>query len=364
MTLRRSVEFVDLMGNDQMAAAITSNGELYTWGCGALGLFTEEGAPLEFADRPTQVLALLGFAVLEVSVGATHILALVADPADPTRKRVFGYGDGSKGQLGKKGPDVCWSELEFFANKKPYRVCAGNGTSFVCCGEEVKGTVHRGTTCCVTGVSPIRDVVYFRKDGKEGFRCWSKECVGSLPSIVLATKNPIAGLSDKPWPNFDEIKVQSGPTAAAICGSCKSTIAKDCAVYRSAVTEALGETVCETCFFRTPTTFQAMVYYRISSVELAATELPLMSMGRLYDVASDSLIISVNSVYKYEFPRAVVAAVTKPSLAEFLEEFRAFEYKHDIDILDVLNDCFMEKDIKIESLSSKVELPLNFVSLR
>ena len=357
----RTVEFVDLTGNEQMAAAVTSTGELYTWGCGPLGIFTDEGLALELADRPTQVLALVGFTVLEVSVGSSHILALVADPAEPGKRRVFGFGDNSKGQLGKKTAEFGWTELEFFGNKKPYKVCAGNETSFVCCGEEVKGVLHRDTTCCLTGVSPIKDILFFRPEPKLKF--WSRDCLDQLPDLVFATRNPIANIHDKPWPNFAELK--SGPAISSLvvtCTECKQQIPGDSAVYRSAITESPGTSFCESCFFKTPTSFQAMIYYRVAKSGNMPAELPLLSLGRIYEVATDSLIISVNSVYKYEFPKAFVAGAVKPALADFLDEFKAFEYQNDLDVLDVLNDCFMEKDIKIEGLSSKAELPLNFVS--
>lgn len=338
-----------------MAAAITSKGELYTWGSGPLGLFTEEGVPLEMMDRPTKVIVLDEYNVLEVSVGTNHLLALVSDKKIPEKRMVFGFGDNAKGQLGCKDLTASFVNIEFFNNKKPYKVCAGNMASIVCCGEEKKGTIHTGTTCCQTGITPIKDLLFFRKDKEKGFKCWSKECLSNLPEITMATRHPIANIEGKDWPYLNEIKlVMAKGDVQIVCISCKVKI--EGAIYKGATADNSSSVLCESCFMRTPSTFVPAIFYRISSPNLQG-ELPTYPINKFYEVASDSLMLNVTPGYKFHFPNFI----PRPGLEELLAEMKEFDSTHDADILELLNDYLVQKDMKIDQISLKTELPIAYV---
>ena len=336
-----------------MAAAITSKGELYTWGSGALGLFSEEGVPLEMMDRPTKVVALENYNVLEVSVGSNHILALVSDRKSPEKRLVFGFGDNSKGQLGCKDLTTTFENIEFFNNKKPYKVCAGNMASIVCCGEEKKGTIHTGTTCSQTGITPIKDLLFFRKDKVNGFKCWSKDCLSNLPEITMVTRHPISNIESKDWPNLNEIKLVNKSDVQVNCTSCKAKI--EGAIYKGATTDH-PSLLCELCFMRTPSTLVPAIFYRISYPNLHG-ELPTFPISKFYEVASDSLLLNITPGYKFHFPNFI----PKPGLEELLKEMKEFDSSNDADILDLLNDYLVQKDMKIEQISLKTEIPILYV---
>ena len=336
-----------------MAAAITSKGELYTWGSGALGLFSEEGVPLEMMDRPTKVVALENYNVLEVSVGSNHILALVSDRKSPEKRMVFGFGDNSKGQLGCKDLTTTFENIEFFNNKKPYKVCAGNMASIVCCGEEKKGTIHTGTTCSQTGITPIKDLLFFRKDKINGFKCWSKDCLSNLPEITMVTRHPISNIESKDWPNLNEIKLVNKSDVQVNCTSCKAKI--EGAIYKGATTDN-PSLLCELCFMRTPSTLVPAIFYRISYPNLHG-ELPTFPISKFYEVASDSLLLNITPGYKFHFPNFI----PKPGLEELLKEMKEFDSSNDADILDLLNDYLVQKDMKIEQISLKTEIPILYV---
>ncbi|RWS12697.1 E3 ubiquitin-protein ligase HERC2-like protein [Dinothrombium tinctorium] len=83
-----------VVGNSY-SAAITSNGELYTWGCGSYGKLGNGSSEDVFV--PTLVTALKDFQVIDVSLGFgdAHTLALTSD------KVVWSWGDGDFGKLGR-----------------------------------------------------------------------------------------------------------------------------------------------------------------------------------------------------------------------------------------------------------------------
>ena len=71
------------------AAAATTNGEMFAFGCGALGGKDPRGFPVRVPDAPSDV--------YDVACGEYFTLASTADGG------LFGWGDGNSGQLGTSG---------------------------------------------------------------------------------------------------------------------------------------------------------------------------------------------------------------------------------------------------------------------
>eukprot|EP00826_Nyctotherus_ovalis_P030602 TRINITY_DN24423_c0_g2_i2.p1 TRINITY_DN24423_c0_g2~~TRINITY_DN24423_c0_g2_i2.p1 ORF type:complete len:344 (+),score=50.53 TRINITY_DN24423_c0_g2_i2:143-1174(+) len=128
LSYAHDIEFTDLVGCENMAAAITRQGELYTWGKaykGALGLYNTEGSALEEANIPTKIALPEGTTVMHAAVGFSHMLVL-AHEKGTNRRIIYGFGDNSKNQLGEKDINVYKSTITFFADKVPYLVAAGH----------------------------------------------------------------------------------------------------------------------------------------------------------------------------------------------------------------------------------------------
>ena len=352
------IEFVDLAGAEQMAAAITSNGELFTWGIapnGALGLRSLEGFALELAETPTKVEALSEYQVLEVSVGLNHMLALVSDRANPKSRKVFGFGDNSKGQLGHIDLSTNFCEIPYFDAMKPYRVCAGHEASFVCCGEDIKGVVHKDTICCVNGVTPVKDIIYFRNDSETGFVAWCKDCASYLPAVVMATRFPIEKMEERDWVPLDDL-FEEGSGEVKLCTECRKQV--EGAIFYSAVSESTA-VLCEKCFLRTPSLFEPVIFYRLASATMRF-KYPLRSLKDYFDPVADSLVLTVSSGYKYLFPPSIIRSISSPKLEEYLAELSAFDTQYDYELLDLLNEYLMEKDTKIETISLKNDISLPY----
>lgn len=83
------------------SAAITSNGELYTWGRGNYGRLGHGSS--EDQNTPMLVTALKGYTVVDVSCGSgdSQTLAVTNDGV------VYSWGDGDYGKLGRGGSDGC-----------------------------------------------------------------------------------------------------------------------------------------------------------------------------------------------------------------------------------------------------------------
>jgi len=354
------IEFVDLTGNDQMAAAITSKGELYTWGCGPLGIIDYNGISLEIADKPTKVNFFNNYFVKEVSIGNNHILVMAAPKSSINEMHIFAFGDNSKGQLGiENAPPNSWVEIEFFQTSKPYKIAAGENCSFVCCGEEIKGITHKNSICSITGETPIKDVLFFRLD-ENGYQYWSKDGIEFLPNCVLATKNPISDLEEKPWILLND-QIENAGDFEENCMNCKRIIKKNEPIYRSAVQDFKENKLCENCFLKTSSQFEIGVYYRFSNSSLLYKEMPLYELAKIYNKTPDFLRLAITPIYKYEFPANIDTKLSlKPSLTEFLEKQAKFEQQHDFDIIDLLNDFMIERDAKIETLQTKTDFPLNY----
>lgn len=84
--------------NAAQSAALTHDGELFLWGW-------RGGEPTLL---PTIVKEMKDQSVLQVSLGAFHIAALVSDRG---RRLVFTWGNGSRGQLGHGNLNVRRSRL-------------------------------------------------------------------------------------------------------------------------------------------------------------------------------------------------------------------------------------------------------------
>ena len=357
--MNRDIEFVDLVGCENMAAAVTSKGELFTWGKGGKGmlaLFNPEGtAAIDEVNKPTKVAALDKYSVISVAVGYNHMLVL-ADQKDSGKRVVLGFGDNSKGQLGEKDLNATKSELTFFADKTPYMVCVGHSCSFVVCGQKKKGIVHSGTKCLIHK-SDIGEILYLSKTSA-GFQYWCKECREHLPKLTMATRNPVSRLEEKPWPLLDKIEIKEAELVPTDCTACGAKEIKG-TVYMSAVKEVVS-TLCESCFMKTPTTFVPAIYYRLSQPFAAGKTLPTFSLNEFYETTNDYLSLILTPKYKLELPAVGIDKSVKPTLEEFVDEGKGFEKEHDLDIVDVLNDYLVEKDKEIEKTSLKKDLPVTF----
>ena len=364
-----AIEFKDLVGCDNMAAAITIKGELYTWGKGnknSLGLPNPEGGVLEQVNKPTKVPGLEKYEALQVSVSQTNMVVLLADREHPEMKRVFAYGDNSKGQLGVKDENVSKAEISFFDNKKPYRVCAGQNCIFVSCGDVKKGITFGNAVCAKHNKEKIiSGHLYLNKTKTEGMKYYCKDCAteGSLPQVCMAIRNPINSMEQKPWPNLEQVQLVAPAASVEVsCSQCKALI-KSGAYFKSAIKET-DSILCVSCFTKTPISFLPVIYYRIADVTKAvanaAEALPVLSLSSFFDTIPDSLSVTLEPKYSFQFPPAILEAKVKPTYEEFMADFKEFETQHDMDILDLLNDHMIEKDIKIESMKLKNEYPLSF----
>ena len=87
-----------------MAAAITTSGELFTWGKGThgqLGLYNPANEIIDEVNLPTRVTCLSKYNVLQVSVSNTHMLVLASERDNQSANHVFGFGDNSKKSIWK-----------------------------------------------------------------------------------------------------------------------------------------------------------------------------------------------------------------------------------------------------------------------
>ena len=91
----------DVACGSSHSAAITSNGELYTWGCGEYGRLGHGDNVTQL--RPKQVKALAGQRVIQVACGSrdAQTLALTDEGL------VYSWGDGDFGKLGRGGSEGC-----------------------------------------------------------------------------------------------------------------------------------------------------------------------------------------------------------------------------------------------------------------
>ena len=83
------------------SAAITSSGELYTWGCGEYGRLGHGDNVTQL--RPKLVKALTGHRVIQVACGSRDAQTL----ALTDEGMVFSWGDGDFGKLGRGGSEGC-----------------------------------------------------------------------------------------------------------------------------------------------------------------------------------------------------------------------------------------------------------------
>ena len=91
----------DISCGSSHSAAITSSGELFTWGCGEYGRLGHGDNVTQW--RPKQVKQLSEHRVVQVACGSrdAQTLALTDDGM------VFSWGDGDFGKLGRGGSEGC-----------------------------------------------------------------------------------------------------------------------------------------------------------------------------------------------------------------------------------------------------------------
>jgi len=119
----RGKDIVDISCGGAHSAAITSTGELYTWGKGRYGRLGHGDSDDQM--KPKLVEALLGYRVIDVACGSGDAQTLCITDDD----NVWSWGDGDYGKLGRGGSDGC---------KIPMKVesLAGLGAVKVECGSQ------------------------------------------------------------------------------------------------------------------------------------------------------------------------------------------------------------------------------------
>ena len=350
------IEFIDLTGYAHMAAAISSNKELYTWGKaykGALGLYTPEGKIIEEVNTPTKVQGLENYNVISVSVSLTHMLVLVEEKKCPNNRKVIGFGDNAKGQLGDKNPNINKAEITFFNDKFPYLVSAGTHCSFGCCGAKKRGVIH-DVKSSIDG-KEIHDILYFQKFKANSYKYWSKKQISELPKIAFATRHPISKIEEKNWPLLEEFEFVNNEIGCVDCTLCSQKTKGP--YYISAVKE-VKQTLCETCFFKTPSTFTPVIYYRLSSALIQISKIPVLSLNDFYEILNDSVYLSLTPNYKLQFPEHALEKAFKIKLDEFLEESKHFTKENDLDIQELISDYLIEKKKNIDQFSLKNDIPI------
>lgn len=112
------------------SAAITSSGELYTWGKGRYGRLGHGDSEDQF--RPKLVEALVGYRIVDVACGSGDAQTLCITDDD----NVWSWGDGDYGKLGRGGSDGC---------KVPMRIdgLASQGIIKVECGSQFSVALAR-----------------------------------------------------------------------------------------------------------------------------------------------------------------------------------------------------------------------------
>lgn len=118
----RGKDVVDISCGGAHSAAITSTGELYTWGKGRYGQLGHSDSDDQM--KPKLVEALLGYRVIDVACGSGDAQTLCI-----TDDNVWSWGDGDYGKLGRGGSDGC---------KVPMKVesLSGLGAVKVECGSQ------------------------------------------------------------------------------------------------------------------------------------------------------------------------------------------------------------------------------------
>jgi E3 ubiquitin-protein ligase HERC2 len=123
-------EIVDVACGGAHSAAITSNGQLYTWGKGRYGRLGHGDS--EDQLKPKLVEELVGYKVIDVACGSGDAQTLCITDDD----NVWSWGDGDYGKLGRGGSDGC---------KVPKKIesLAGLGVVKVECGSQFSVALTR-----------------------------------------------------------------------------------------------------------------------------------------------------------------------------------------------------------------------------
>lgn len=101
----KSKRIRDIACGSGHSAAITSSGELYTWGLGEYGRLGHGDTATQ--SKPKLVQSLVGQRVIQIACGSrdAQTMALTADGL------VYSWGDGDFGKLGRGGSDGCYTPL-------------------------------------------------------------------------------------------------------------------------------------------------------------------------------------------------------------------------------------------------------------
>nr|XP_022903495.1 E3 ubiquitin-protein ligase HERC2 isoform X1 [Onthophagus taurus] len=123
-------EIVDIACGGAHSAAITSSGQLFTWGKGRYGRLGHGDS--EDQTKPKLVEALIGYRVIDVACGSGDAQTLCITDDD----NVWSWGDGDYGKLGRGGSDGC---------KVPTKIesLAGLGVIKVECGSQFSVALTR-----------------------------------------------------------------------------------------------------------------------------------------------------------------------------------------------------------------------------
>uniref|UniRef100_A0A3B3D0M2 E3 ubiquitin-protein ligase HERC2 n=1 Tax=Oryzias melastigma TaxID=30732 RepID=A0A3B3D0M2_ORYME len=113
-------QVIEIACGSTYSAAITADGELYTWGRGNYGRL---GHSSEDVTTPMLVTALKGQKVVDVSCGSGDAQTLAV-----TENQVWSWGDGDYGKLGRGGSDGCKTPklVEKLQDLDILKVCCGS----------------------------------------------------------------------------------------------------------------------------------------------------------------------------------------------------------------------------------------------
>uniref|UniRef100_A0A0A9VNP3 HECT-type E3 ubiquitin transferase n=2 Tax=Lygus hesperus TaxID=30085 RepID=A0A0A9VNP3_LYGHE len=126
----RGKNVVDIACGGAHSAAITANGELYTWGKGRYGRLGHGDSENQL--KPKLIEALLGYHVFDVACGSGDAQTLCITEDDS----VWSWGDGDYGKLGRGGSDGCKIPLKIES-------LAGLGVMKVECGSQFSVALTR-----------------------------------------------------------------------------------------------------------------------------------------------------------------------------------------------------------------------------
>ena len=360
-THRRDLEFTAIAGSGTVAAAITTKGELYTWGeseAGVLGHFDPAGKPITPILKPTRISTLNDFMVKWVSLSKTHMLVLGSSKQNPAELSVFGFGRNTCGQIGNQ-KEAKMSKGQLPRGKELYCVAAGDNFSLLLY-KETMGSWYQTTKCVVSGKALKRDAMFLRRTAG-GVEHYSPEVVqqGQCPRLLMVFSHPIREPTVESLPLLQDTMLTK-TMARYICGKCKRGIAKP--LYLPCVFEAADGPLCQLCFERVAGLFTPCVYYRINEEgSTLGTLLPSYSLAEFYKSSGAKLELKLRYSTKGRLSDLEgMSAMNRTQVQALLSKMLQFDESHDEALLKLLDERCKKGN---NSLRAKNKYEIDFVSV-